>query len=164
MSPHGAVTRQARAVSTSERSTLHDLERELTRFWRRSRVASTSIAAEVHPDLDVASYTVLVTISDLSASLPGGVRAIDVADTLGLHKSTMSRNIAVLERLGLVAREPSAEDARARILSITESGHASLDATVTARRARVSSILSRWSAADVRDLARLLGQLNDDLA
>ena len=164
MSPHGAVTRQARAVSTSERSTLHDLERELTRFWRRSRVASTSIAAEVHPDLDVASYTVLVTISDLSASLPGGVRAIDVADTLGLHKSTMSRNIAVLERLGLVAREPSAEDARARILSITDSGRAALDATVTARRARVSSILSRWSAADVRDLARLLGQLNDDLA
>ena len=158
------MTRQARAVSTSERSTLHDLERELTRFWRRSRVASTSIAAEVHPDLDVASYTVLVTISDLSASLPGGVRAIDVADTLGLHKSTMSRNIAVLERLGLVAREPSAEDARARILSITESGRASLDATLTARRARVSSILTRWSAADVRDLARLLGQLNDDLA
>ena len=158
------MTRQARAVSTSERSTLHDLERELTRFWRRSRVASTSIAAEVHPDLDVASYTVLVTISDLSASLPGGVRAIDVADTLGLHKSTMSRNIAVLERLGLVAREPSAEDARARILSITESGRASLDTTLTARRARVSSILTRWSAADVRDLARLLGQLNDDLA
>jgi DNA-binding MarR family transcriptional regulator len=151
-------------VSTSERSTLHDLERELTRFWRRSRVASTSIAAEVHPDLDVASYTVLVTISDLSGSLPGGVRAIDVAETLGLHKSTMSRNIAVLERLGLVAREPSAEDARARILTITEPGRASLDSAVTARRQRVSTILSRWSSADVRDLARLLGQLNDDLA
>jgi DNA-binding MarR family transcriptional regulator len=151
-------------VTTTERSDLHDLERELTRFWRRSRVSSTSIAAEVHPDLDVASYTVLVTISDLERSLPGGVRAIDVADTLGLHKSTMSRNIAVLERLGLVAREQSVDDARARILTITESGRASLDATITARRARVSSILSRWSADDVRDLARLLGQLNDDLA
>jgi DNA-binding MarR family transcriptional regulator len=151
-------------VSTTERADLHDLERELTRFWRRSRVASTSIAAQVHPDLDVASYTVLVTISDLSRSLTGGVRAIDVAETLGLHKSTMSRNIAVLERLGLVAREPSAEDARARILTITESGQASLDSAVSARRARVSSILGRWSAGDVRDLARLLGQLNDDLA
>jgi len=151
-------------VTTTERPDLHDLERELTRFWRRSRVSSTSIAAEVHPDLDVASYTVLVTISDLERSLPGGVRAIDVADTLGLHKSTMSRNIAVLERLGLVAREQSADDARARILTITESGRTSLDATITARRARVSSILSQWSNDDVRDLARLLGQLNDDLA
>jgi DNA-binding MarR family transcriptional regulator len=151
-------------VSTAERSNLHDLERELTRFFRRSRVASTAIAAEVHPDLDVASYTVLVTISDLSSSLPGGVRAIDVADTLGLHKSTMSRNIGVLERLGLVGREPSAEDARARILTITEPGRTSLDAAISARRQRVSSILGRWSESDVRDLARLLGQLNDDLA
>jgi DNA-binding MarR family transcriptional regulator len=151
-------------VTTTERSDLHDLERELTRFWRRSRVSSTSIAAEVHPDLDVASYTVLVTISDLERSLPGGVRAIDVADTLGLHKSTMSRNIAVLERLGLVTREPSPEDARARILTITAPGRGSLDAAISARRARVSSILGRWSANDVRDLARLLGQLNDDLA
>jgi DNA-binding MarR family transcriptional regulator len=151
-------------MSTTERSNLHDLERELTRFFRRSRVASTSIAAEVHPDLDVASYTVLVTISDLSGSLPGGVRAIDVAETLGLHKSTMSRNIGVLERLGLVAREPSVDDARARILTITEPGRRSLDAAVTARRHRVSTTLSRWSEADVRDLARLLGQLNDDLA
>ena len=151
-------------MTTTERSDLHDLERELTRFWRRSRVSSTSIAAEVHPDLDVASYTVLVTISDLERSLPGGVRAIDVADTLGLHKSTMSRNIAVLERLGLVTREPSPEDARARILTITAPGRGSLDAAISARRARVSSILGRWSADDVRDLARLLGQLNDDLA
>ena len=53
-------------MSDTERSNPHELERELTRFFRRSRVASTSIAAEVHPDLDVASYTVLVTISDLS--------------------------------------------------------------------------------------------------
>ena len=151
-------------MTTTDRSDLHDLERELTRFWRRSRVSSTSIAAEVHPDLDVASYTVLVTISDLERSLPGGVRAIDVADTLGLHKSTMSRNIAVLERLGLVTREQSPEDARARILTITEPGQGSLDAAISARRARVSSILGQWSGNDVRDLARLLGQLNDDLA
>ncbi len=151
-------------MSTPERSNLHELERELTRFFRRSRVASTAIAAEVHPDLDVASYTVLVTIRDLSASLTGGVRAIDVAETLGLHKSTMSRNISVLERLGLVTREPSAEDARARLLTITEPGRTSLDAAISARRQRVSTILTRWTASDVRDLARLLGHLNDDLA
>ena len=151
-------------MSTPEPSNLHELERELTRFFRRSRVASTAIAAEVHPDLDVASYTVLVTIRDLSASLTGGVRAIDVAETLGLHKSTMSRNISVLERLGLVTREPSAEDARARLLTITEPGRTSLDAAISARRQRVSTILTRWTASDVRDLARLLGHLNDDLA
>ena len=151
-------------MSTAERSNLHDLERELTRFFRRSRVASTSIAAEVHPDLDVASYTVLVTISDLSGSLPGGVRAIDVAETLGLHKSTMSRNIAVLERLGL-----SPGSRPRRTLGPGSSPSPNRVGPPWSRRSapavqRVSSILGRWSESDVRDLARLLGQLNDDLA
>ena len=141
-----------------------DLERELTRFLRRSRVTSAAIAAAVHPDLDVASYTVLVTISDLTATLPGGVRASDVAETLSLHKSTMSRTLAVLERLGLVQRETSEQDARALDLSLTPSGRASLDTAISARRQRVSDALGRWSTEDIDDLARLLAHLNDDLA
>lgn len=141
-----------------------DLERELTRFLRRSRVTSAAIAAAVHPDLDVASYTVLVTLSDLTTSMPGGVRASDVAEALRLHKSTMSRTIAVLERLGLVQRVTSEQDARALDLSLTPSGRASLDAAISARRQRVSDVLGRWSPQDVDDLARLLAHLNDDLA
>ncbi|MDQ2782441.1 MAG: MarR family transcriptional regulator [Actinomycetota bacterium] len=141
-----------------------DLERELTRFMRRSRANSAAIAAEVHPKLDVASYIVLVTIAELEESLDQGVRAADVAERLGLHKSTMSRTITVLERLRLVTREPSATDARARILAITPSGHESYRAAIGARRERMAGILQRWSAADVGQLARLLAQLNDDFS
>lgn len=148
----------------TEASRTAELERELTRFFRRSRVTSAAIATDVHPDLDVASYAVLVTLSELSGSLPGGVRAADVSEALGLHKSTMSRNIGVLERLGLVERAPSPEDARARILTITASGRRSLDAAISARRERVSSTLATWPAQDVHELARLLRHLNDDLA
>lgn len=141
-----------------------DLERELTRFLRRSRVTSAAIAAAVHPDLDIASYTVLVTLSDLTATMPGGVRASDVAETLRLHKSTLSRTVTVLERLGLVERRTSDQDARALNLSLTPSGRASLDTAISARRQRVSEALSRWPAADIADLARLLAHLTDDLA
>ena len=121
------------------------------------------MAAEVHPELDVASYVVLVTIRDLTGSHPGGVRAADVGEALRLHKSTMSRNVTVLENLGLLERIPSPDDARARILGITSDGDRSLSAAISARRARMAETLSRWSAADVEGLARLLGQLNDDL-
>jgi DNA-binding MarR family transcriptional regulator len=151
-------------VTTSEPGRHADLERELTRFLRRSRVTSAAIAAAVHPDLDVGSYTVLVTLSDLAASMPAGVRASDVAEALRLHKSTLSRIIAVLERLGLVERETSEQDARALNLSLTPSGRASLEAAISARRGRVSEALSRWPRQDVDDLARLLSHLNDDLA
>jgi DNA-binding MarR family transcriptional regulator len=151
-------------VTSSDRSINADLERELTRFLRRSRVTSAAIAADVHPDLDVASYTVLVTVSDLSRSKPDGVRASDVAEALRLHKSTMSRTLTMLERLGLVERRTSEQDARARDVTLTSSGRASLDAAITARRQRVAEALSRWPVDDVRELARLLATLNDDLA
>ncbi len=158
------MTRQADTVTTPGPGRHADLERELTRFLRRSRVTSAAIATAVHPDLDVASYVVLITLSDLSATMVGGVRASDVAEALRLHKSTMSRTITVLERLGLVQREPSEQDARALDLSLTPRGRASLDAAVSARRRRVSEALGRWSVQDVDDLARLLAHLNDDLA
>jgi len=58
------------------------------------------MAAAVHPELDVASYVVLITIRDLTESRPSGVRAADVAEALRLHKSTMSRNITVLDTSG----------------------------------------------------------------
>lgn len=151
-------------ASRREPRRLEDIERELTRFVRRSRATSTAMAAEVHPELDVASYVVLITIRDLSESRPGGVRAADVGEALRLHKSTMSRNITVLENLGLLERIPSPDDARARILRTTPTGDSSLTAAIQARRKRMAETLSRWSAADVRELARLLGQLNDDLA
>ncbi len=140
------------------------VERELTRFLRRARAASTAMATQVHPDLDLASYAVLVTIRELRESLPGGVRAADVAEALRLHKSTMSRNIAVLESLGLIERVTDPDDARARLLAITSTGDTSLATAIDARRQRVAETLGPWTIGDVRDLARLLGRLNDDLA
>ncbi|MEP6798057.1 MAG: MarR family winged helix-turn-helix transcriptional regulator, partial [Lapillicoccus sp.] len=142
---------------------LAEVERELTRLLRRARVTSGSIAADVHPDLDSSSYAVLVTVDALSGRMPEGVRAADVGETLGLHKSTMSRNITVLEQLGLLERVLSPGDARARHLRLTETGSRQLTAALTARRDRLAETLGRWSQDDISSLARLLGRLNDDL-
>lgn len=142
---------------------LADLERELTRLLRRARVTSGAIAAEVHPDLDSSSYTVLITVLDLQKVLPGGVRAADVSEQLRLHKSTMSRNISVLEQLGLLERLPSPDDARARLLRITPTGQDQLTTAIAARRARIADALGQWSHEDTDHLARLLRKLNDDL-
>ena len=77
----------------------------------------------------------------------------------------MSRNIAVLERLGLLTREPSAEDARARLLSITEPG---ADLARRGDQRPPGTGVARSSAAGPSLTSatspRLLGQLNDDLA
>lgn len=141
-------------------SPVGDLEVELTRLLRRARSSQRRTATEVHPDLDAAGYAVLVTIRDLSAS-GGGARGGDVSEALGLHKSTTSRNLTTLEALGLVERVPDEDDARARQVRLTPEGREALERSVRGRRERLRRQLSTWDAADIRELGRLLRQLND---
>ena len=139
------------------------VERELTKLLRRSRASSTRLAGEVHPDLDAAGSALLVTVLELGEALPGGVRAADVTHAVGLHKSTTSRNISQLESLGLIERVPDRSDARARLLRVTTEGRAAVSRSRQARRRRLAAQMDGWSTADLEELARLLGRLNDEL-
>jgi DNA-binding MarR family transcriptional regulator len=144
----------------SPRSTLGELEVELTRLLRRARSAQQRTAADVHPDLDAAGYAVLVAVRELS-SAGGGARGGEVSEVLGLHKSTTSRNLTTLEDLGLVERVADPDDARARQVRLTTEGAAALDRSFEARRERLRAQLRSWDTRDIAELARLLGRLND---
>ena len=139
---------------------LGELEVELTRLLRRARSSQQRTASEVHPDLDASGYAVLVTVRDLAAA-GGGARGGDISDALGLHKSTMSRNLAVLEELGLIERIPDPLDARARQVRLTAEGSHALEQSVAGRRERLRQQLTTWESADIAELARLLRLLND---
>lgn len=140
------------------------VERELTRLMRRARASSARIAAEVHPDLDAAAYAVLVAVVDLAASSSEGVHAADLAAAVGLHKSTMSRNLSQLEQLGLLERVPDPADARARLLRLTPVGRESVERSRQGRRQRLADQLGDWSDVDVRRLGALLARLNDSIS
>jgi len=138
-------------------------ERELTRFLRRARASSARLAGEVHPDLDAAGYAVLASVLELGESRPAGVRAAELAEAVGLHKSTMSRNITVLENLGLLERVPDPSDARARLLRLTPTGRTQVQRSRAGRRQRLADEMAGWSRADLEQLAALLKRLNDQL-
>jgi DNA-binding MarR family transcriptional regulator len=140
------------------------VERELTRLLRRARVALGSYAARIHPEVDLAAYTLLLAVRDGVAEGGGGpVRAADLATRLGLHKSTLSRGLAQLETLGLVERQQDPTDARARLVALSADGARRLNQVTSERRARLSAVLDRWDEADLAALARLLDRLNSDL-
>jgi len=51
-------------------------------------------------------------------------RLVELADFLGLEKSTMSGLVTRSERRGLVVRTPDPADARATVVTMTDAGHA----------------------------------------
>ncbi|MGA8980447.1 MAG: MarR family transcriptional regulator [Pedococcus sp.] len=144
----------------SPRTPVGELEVEITRWLRRARSSQHRIASDVHPDLDASGYAVLVTVREL-AEAGGGARGADISDALGLHKSTMSRNLAVLEELGLIERIPDPLDARARQVGLTTAGSAALERSFEGRRERLRQQLQTWETADIAEFARLLRLLND---
>jgi DNA-binding MarR family transcriptional regulator len=76
----------------------------------------------------------------------------------------MSRNIADLERLGLVERVPDPTDARARLLRLTAAGSEAVRRSRAGRRRRLAAQMDGWSAADLKQLGTLLQRFNDQVS
>ncbi|NLU67166.1 MarR family transcriptional regulator [Streptomyces sp. HNM0574] len=132
-----------------------DLERELAVFLRRARASSGEMAREVHPELEPSAYGLLVRLADA-----GPQRSSTLAAYFGVGKATMSRQVAALDRLGLITRTPDPADGRASLLQITPEGYARFNRVREARRARYQRKLASWDRAEIGELARLLNRLN----
>jgi len=135
------------------------LERELGLLLRRAQASSASISRDVHPDLEPAAYSLLALI----AASPG-VRASDLALTIGVGRGTMSRQLARLGTLGLVSRRPDPDDYRGQLLELTDEGLRRFETAQQARRVFLRNALTGWSEAEIEGLATQLGRLNEDLA
>ncbi|MGJ9423584.1 MarR family winged helix-turn-helix transcriptional regulator [Aeromicrobium sp. CF3.5] len=138
-------------------SDLVDVDVELARFIRRVRVQSLRRLEAIHPRLDYGSFLFLIMICDAT----GGIRGSELAEALGVHKSTASRAIAGLERMELVSRIPDPDDGRAQLLVAERSAIASLEEYRSTSRARLSEVLADWSPEEVEAFSRAMARLND---
>ena len=134
-----------------------DVDFELTRFVRRVRARGIRSLNEIHPKLDYGTFTFLLAICDA----PDGIRGSEIAEGLGVHKSTASRAVATLERLGLVDRVPDPDDGRAQLLVPTASTQESVGEYRRKSHERLIAIMEDWDPAEVRTFARSLTRLND---
>jgi DNA-binding HxlR family transcriptional regulator len=80
----------------------------------------------------------LIVLGTLSYCGPSRLSA--VAERTGFDPSTMSRQVADLEKAGLLRREPDPDDGR---------------------RGRIERMLSDWPTEDIANFGRLLGRLNE---
>ena len=134
-----------------------DVDFELTRFVRRVRARSLRHLADIHPKLDYGTFTFLLAICDA----PDGIRGSELAGGLGVHKSTASRAVATLERLGLVTRVPDPDDGRAQLLVATAGAQVSVAEYRRTSHAQLMAALEDWDPEEIRTFARSLTRLNE---
>lgn len=100
----------------------------------------------------------LMVLGALSAV--GRARLSMIAERTGLDASTASRQVADLERAGLLVREVDPDDRRAILLQTTENGVRLMTRLSTGRRRRLERMLADWSEHDIEEFGRLLAKLN----
>ena len=134
---------------------LETIQRELTAIARRARAT----AAQMHPELSLVAYTILAHIEEQQ-----GCRATDLAAHYLLDKSTVSRQVAALERLGLIERRVDTSDHRVQVLHLAPHGN-EIHATARAsRRDTFEARLRAWDQADLTRFADDLVRYNADAA
>lgn len=103
--------------------------------------------------LPLTSYEVLV---QLSSTPDHRMRMCDLADSVSLSRSGMSRLVDRLERDGLIARAACTADARGAFAVLTDAGRELLEAARPTYRAGIRRrFLGRCSEDELRQLAEL---------
>ena len=131
--------------------TVETIQREMTAFARRARAS----AGRMHPELSLVSYTLLGHLEE-----SGGCRATDLAAHYALDKSTVSRQVAALERARLIERRLDPDDHRVQVLHLTDTGRRILAQVTDSRRTAFRERLADWPEEDLRRFAAYLVRYN----
>ena len=135
------------------------LERSLTQVARA--FLRLEVPRDALPDgteVTRTGYWVLVRVSEVAPA-----RLSDVAATVELDLSTISRQIRDLVAAGLIDRTPDPADGRAALLQLTERGTAVLEAVSESRRRVLARALADWTDEERNALASGLLRLGAGL-
>ncbi|MFE3194498.1 MarR family winged helix-turn-helix transcriptional regulator [Nocardia sp. NPDC059240] len=127
------------------------IQRELTAFARRARGRAT----ELHPELSLVASSILDLVIERDGCL-----AADLAGHFHLDKSTVSRQVAALEKEGYLEREVDPANRRNLVLRATAEGKSMARAASRSRAAAFTERFEDWEDADVDRLARYLVRYN----
>jgi len=108
--------------------------------------------------LDRALFPLLVGIEKL-----GPIGVVELADRTGRDYTTVSRQVAKLESLGLVQRQDGPTDRRVRIATVTPKGKAMTELVDVARERMGRAIFKSWDPQEMDDLIRLMRKFADAL-
>ena len=134
------------------------LTASVAQLIRTGRHVSARAATQLYGDLPSFGWALLVPLEQ-----DGDQRCSALAARAGVDISVASRQLATLERSGLVERRPDPKDGRASLLRLTPAGIDALAATRALRSQWALGALAGWDEDDARSLSDLLDRLVQDL-
>jgi DNA-binding MarR family transcriptional regulator len=140
-------------------STAELLNEEELAAWRGMLRAHAELTKELDAELarehnlPLSSYEVLLYLADAP---DGRMRMAELADSVLLSRSGLTRLVDRLQREGLLKRERCESDARGYFAEITPKGRRLFDA---ARRTHLDGVRARFLSRFSRDELRAMGAL-----
>lgn len=150
-----SYTGETHGLSAEKSDSISQIISEFSEIFAFARSRWAGYADEVHPDLKGGGLMMLQVILR-----KGAVTTTGLSQMLGSDKAIVSRQITKLRELGLVAAEPSAEDRRVVMLTLTPEG-SELLAKVRSRWAHTyHERFGEWSIDDLEALRAGLHRFN----
>jgi DNA-binding MarR family transcriptional regulator len=138
---------------TPGRDLIGDIELELLKLVRHLETFGRRCSLYVR--VDRAGYLAMRTLDAL-----GPVSANGLARALGLDASTVTRQIAALERQGYVERCANPADGRSCTIVLTPAGSRAMNEVQRERREQIRLLVSDWDSGGQADLGTSLSRLN----
>ena len=161
-----AIATEEAAASREQSAAKKDARLDLFGFvpFRLNRLAaevSSALSVEyaTRYGLDIPEWRVLATLGFRHDPCS----AQYVADCTRTHKSTISRAVTALMKRQMIERVENADDRREFRLRLTRKGVTLYEELIPRLLRKEQEILSSFTAQERRDLARLLGKLEESL-
>lgn len=132
---------------------LHESLLRLTGFMNRSDIDARFLA-RTGENLDRALFPLLTRIGAV-----GPIGTVELAALVGRDHSTVSRQTAKLEDLGLIERVQSTADGRVRLLRPSAAGMQMLARFAHTRRKLMEEYFRDWDEQERNELLRLLNKM-----
>jgi DNA-binding MarR family transcriptional regulator len=145
-------------MSASRGEELRRLESEVGVLIRRIRRVIHERARAVHPEMQPSTYLLLAWLAE-----EGPVRASAIAESFGIDKGAISRQIQHLDELGLVTRERDPADGRATLVAASDDAVRRMADVAAHRRKWLDEQLGDWSADELAGFVDTLARYNDAL-
>lgn len=131
------------------------MEEQLSFLWRRARANGNQVAKQVHPDMEPGAYGLLAALQRR-----GTLRLTELAADIGVGKPSVSRQVKMLEELGVLTKVADPSDGRAQSITLTDDGARQLATAQASRQHIFRDLLADWPDEELQSLATLLTKLN----